>query len=181
MREKIKTVAFDLGGVLTYQDFSCLSEEEKFLWNIHMNRNNISDKKLVDYAQSRIEEIYIKLNKLRNGSREVLEFLLDERIKVSIWTNNIAPLDVWLEENGIYKYVTKLNVINSFYLGVDKPKLEFYRKALTILKDNPKEVMFLDDNFENVRSSLECGIQGIQYEKTEEIIDVVQAGLRKGR
>ena len=48
MCNQIKTVAFDLGGVLAYQDLDLLTEEELMLFRVYMNRNDILDKELID-------------------------------------------------------------------------------------------------------------------------------------
>lgn len=181
MGNKISTVAFDLGGVLAYQDFSLLTEEEKQLFNIYMHRDSIIDMNLVMYAQTRMQEIYLKLHKLKKDSISTLEFLLDRRIRMSIWTNNIPEINAWLEEVGIYRFIDKLYVVNSYYLGTNKPSLDFYRSALKILKNSPTEVLFLDDSLKNVTGALNLGINSMQYEEKDSLLDAVNNAIRKGR
>lgn len=177
----ISTVAFDLGGVLTYQDFTLLTEEEKYLFNVYMRRNSIVDKELIGYAQTRMQDIYLKLHKLRKDSISTLEFLLDRKIRMSIWTNNIPEINAWFEEVGLYKYIYMRNVINSYYLGSDKPSLMFYRSALEVIKAYPREVLFLDDSLKNVTGALSLGINAKQFDKEDSLLEVVNEALRKGR
>lgn len=179
--DKISTVAFDLGGVLAYQDFSLLTEEEKYLFNVYMHRNSIVDKELIKYAQIRMQNIYLKLHKLRKDSIPTLESLLDRNIRMSIWTNNIPEINAWFEEVGLYKYIDIRNVVNSYFLGSDKPSLIFYKSALEIIKAYPRGVLFLDDSLKNVTGALSLGINAKQFNKEGSLLEVVNEGLRKGR
>lgn len=180
MLKKINTVAFDLGGVLAYQDFSLLTEEELWLFKIYMNRKSIKNKELVEYARQKIPAIYMKIHKLTYGAIPTLEMLKDMKIKTSIWTNNIQAIENWFEEIGLYKYINRDDVINSFYIGSDKPDLVFYYKALKILKCSPQSILFLDDKTENIISAEECGINGIVYNPNENLKTTVERKLIKG-
>lgn len=181
MDKKVKTVAFDLGGVLAYQDLSVLTEEELVLLQTFMNRNKDVNKEHLEYAKSKIAEIYLKIYRLNSETIPTLEMLKQQKIRPSIWTNNIKEIDAWFEEVGLYKYIKREDIINSIYLGVDKPNIGFYRKALWLLKNNPDDVLFLDDNRNNVLNAKKYGIIGKEYNMSESLEKTVETEIRKGR
>lgn len=179
--ERIETVAFDLGGVLAYQDFSSLTEEELFLFKTYMNRRKIQNRELIEYASGRIADIFLKIHYLTDGAIPTLEMLKEMKIRASIWTNNIGAIDLWFEEINLYHYIAKKDIINSFYIGCDKPNLKFYRKALEELKNMPQSVLFLDDKFQNIVGAQECGIHGRLYASCESLGATVESEIKKGR
>lgn len=181
MDKKVKTIAFDLGGVLVYQDLSKLTEEELLLLQTFMNRNQVVDRELLEYAKSKIAEIYLKIHKLNSETIPTLEMLQQDKIKPSIWTNNIKEIDAWFEEVGLYRYIKKENIINSFYLGFDKPNINFYRNALLLLKNKPEDVLFFDDNYANILGARKCGICSREYDMRESLQETVETEIRKGR
>ena len=180
MKEKNKSVAFDLGGVLMYQDHSTLTEEEQLLFKVYMNRNNQEKikeyyqlfgeektKKILAYAEEQIQSIYIKIHRLSNNTIETLETLKRREITPSIWTNNIRAIDMVLERFGFYDYVKKEHIINSFDFGYDKPNRNFYRYALEKTKQVPKEVLFIDDSLKNVEGAKVLDIHALEYIESE--------------
>ena len=172
-------MAFDLGGVLAYQDLSVLNEEELFLFKVYMNRSKVEDKELVRYAEKRILDIYLKIHKLNPDTFNVLEILKVEKIIPSLWTNNIKYLNSWLDSVGLHKYIDNSNVINSYFLNVDKPNKEFYYKALKQLKQSPNDILFFDDDMENVISSKRCGIESKIYDMKDSLEEKVQKEIKK--
>ncbi len=180
-KEKINSVAFDLGGVLAYRDLSCLTEEERMLVDVYMNRNSIQDEELVRYAASKMSEIFIKVYKLKGDAIPTLDMLKDEKITPAIWTNNVKMIDDWFEAVGLYRYIRREDIVNSFYIGVDKPNLEFYRRALEIIKKHRNQVLFVDDSKRNVEGAKEIGIPSLVYREEDKLSDVVQDELRRKR
>ncbi len=180
MKQEVKMVAFDLGGVLAYQDLSRLTQEELFLLRTYMNRDQISNKELLEYAKEQITEIYLKIHKLNPEAISTLKMLQEYKIRPSIWTNNIKEIVTWFEAIDIYKYVKKEDIVNSIYLGVNKPHLEFYQRALLLLKINPNDILFFDDNHLNIVGARICGINGIEYEMGESLKNKVKKKIIKG-
>lgn len=178
--KKVKTMAFDLGGVLAYQDLSALSNKEKFLLDVFMHRNaGLYSHELIEYSKGKIMPIYLKIHKLYPDTFSILEMLRDEKIRISIWTNNIKEIDNWMCNVGFYNFVKRDDVINSIYLGVDKPKKEFYINALRILKNSSKDIFFIDDNIENVRGALKCGIDSLTLDKEESLHKIVEDKIKR--
>lgn len=183
---EIKTTAFDLGGVLAYQDLTILTDEERSLFDIYQKyagKKMVSkyDREFLEYAKSRMLDITLKINKLNSETLDVLERLQVEKIRASIWTNNTPYLNAWLEEVGIIKFVTLENVINSYYFGYDKPSELFYINALKKLQVKASHVLFLDDSAENVRNARNCGIECVQYNMNMSLKDTIDTIYEKVR
>jgi len=52
---------------------------------------------------------------------------------------------------------------SSCYLGVRKPQLEVYRKALAISQRRPEESLFIDDSPANIEAARALGMEAILY------------------
>jgi putative hydrolase of the HAD superfamily len=52
---------------------------------------------------------------------------------------------------------------SSCYLGVSKPQLDVYRKALAISQRRPEESLFIDDSPGNIQAARDVGMQAILY------------------
>ena len=53
---------------------------------------------------------------------------------------------------------------SSCYVGLRKPGLEIYTRAVDILGASPQRILFIDDRQENVDGALQAGMTGIRYE-----------------
>lgn len=171
---EIKTVAFDLGGVLANLDLSGLNAEELLLLDICMGRISTDDFDLVAYAHEKIGEIFLKCYKFRRKAIDTLDMLKQENKQISLWTNNIKELDFWLEEAGLRTYIPKENVINSFYVGYDKPDVRYYNFALRSLGSMPESVFFLDDSYANIIGARKCLIKAMEYHENDDLQEVVK-------
>lgn len=176
--DEINIVAFDLGGVLLYQDYSRLSSEEAYLLNLYMNRKNIDDFELIKYAKSKLASIYLKVHVLNENTLETLDMLKSEGIRPSIWTNNIEEINYVLEHFKITKYIEFEDIINSFFLGSDKPCVEFYYKALRQLGSEKERVLFFDDSIKNVVAARKIGIKSRVYNIKDNLKEYVMCSLK---
>lgn len=179
MRE-IERIAFDLGGVLAHLDFSRLSREEIQLYYLYMNRFNkeISGEEL-EYIKRRLPDIIVKLYKLNDDVEETLEMLKDYKVKPSIWTNGIEEMNAWFESINLYRYMAYEDIINSYFINVDKPNGEFYEKALKIIRVRPSRVLFYDDKKENVDSACLLGIRGRQFDGSRSLKNTVKEDIER--
>ncbi len=173
---EIRMVAFDLGGVLAYRDLSVLSAEEQNLLLIYQKYMGIKgvnpkDKEFLEYARSKMEEITRKIYKLNREALDVLKMLHYNGIGISLWTNNTPYLNSSLEQVGVLRYIPLENVINSYYLGYDKPNKYFYLKALELLHIRASQILFVDDNRDNLISAKNCGIQTLEYDMSMSLKD----------
>jgi putative hydrolase of the HAD superfamily len=65
--------------------------------------------------------------------------------------------------------------LSSCYLGLHKPDLPFYRRALDILGCRPEQVLFIDDRVENVAAAVEAGISALRFEGAEKLRPELEA------
>jgi FMN phosphatase YigB (HAD superfamily) len=184
--DEIKMVAFDLGGVLAYRDLSVLSAEEQNLLLIYQKYMGIKDvnpkdKEFLEYAGSKMEEITRKIYKLNSETLDVLKMLYYNGIDISLWTNNTPYLNSSLEQVGILRYIPLENVINSYYLGYDKPNKYFYLKALELLLIRASQILFVDDNRDNLISAKNCGIQTLEYDMSMSLKDSLSFAFERIR
>lgn len=184
--DEIKMVAFDLGGVLAYRDLSVLSAEEQNLLLIYQKYMGIKDvnpkdKEFLEYAGSKMEEITRKIYKLNSETLDVLKMLYYNGIDISLWTNNTPYLNSSLEQVGILRYISLENVINSYYLGYDKPNKYFYLKALELLLIRASQILFVDDNRDNLISAKNCGIQTLEYDMSMSLKDSLSFAFERIR
>jgi HAD superfamily hydrolase (TIGR01509 family) len=54
--------------------------------------------------------------------------------------------------------------LSSCYLGLRKPDLAIYRRALDILGRPAERILFIDDREENVAGAVRAGMKGIRFE-----------------
>jgi putative hydrolase of the HAD superfamily len=57
--------------------------------------------------------------------------------------------------------------LSSCYLGLRKPDLAIYKRALDVLGRPAQRILFIDDREENVKSAVEAGMVGIRFDGAE--------------
>lgn len=187
MSKEIKTVAFDLGGVLASQDISKLDKRELALVKAYLNRfnpqrvaleaskggsNNPTD--FLREAEASIDALYPKFHVMSDEGIAALKMVRNMKLSPSIWTNNIWAIYKWFESIGLYDYVDPKNICNSIAMGngnSDKPNLNFFRLALEQLKSDASQILFVDDTIENVAAGLGYGIPSIQFDMDDKRTD----------
>ena len=59
--------------------------------------------------------------------------------------------------------------LSSCYLGLRKPDLAIYKRALDILGRAPERILFIDDRQENIAGAVAAGMHGIQFHGAESL------------
>ena len=59
--------------------------------------------------------------------------------------------------------------LSSCYLGVRKPDMVMFKKAVDILGRPPEGILFIDDRMENVAGALRAGMQAILFEGADKL------------
>lgn len=182
----INIIALDIGGVIAYQDFSRLTNHEKFLLQIYREEipiARISQQKLItiqDEIDKRIEEIYKKLYVLRNGALDTLEYIVQKNYTPSLWTNNRPAIHEWLRESGIRDYVSSEHICNSCDMpnGINKPNPKFYIHAVKKLSSSPSQILFIDDNQKNIEEAKKLGISCLHYSQEYDLKESIQQKIK---
>ena len=88
---------------------------------------------------------------------DVVEFAhsLKDRCKIAI-LSNLTPFDK-KRINDQYDLNKFDYVYLSFEIGLKKPNKDIYKYVLNNLKIEPKEILFIDDDTNNILAAKECG------------------------
>lgn len=174
----IKIIAFDFVGVLVREKNIPLTEvedklERKFGPNIsdsdYINEaSNIIDKDLViDTAKDIIDKLYeVKDNDLFKKIKEK-----NNNIKIIIATNHISYVKEYID-----KYLDINNLDDSIIsaeINRIKPNKDFYQYILDKYNIEPNELLFLDDNMDNVNGAKELGINTIKVNRDTNILEEI--------
>lgn len=172
----IRVIAFDLVGVLVNEkDIVLTCKEDKLE---RMFGPNINDSDYLSLA-SKIVSKDVSINNVTKElidklyivkDREIFKKLKEKYndIKIIIATNHLSYV-----RDFIYKYfdVDHLDdLIISSEIHKIKPNADFYEYVLNKFNISSSELLFLDDNIDNVNGAKKLGINTIKVEKDTDLI-----------
>lgn len=175
----IKVIAFDLVGVLVKEKDIELSSDESKLER--MFGPNINDTDYLSKASNMIEEnldimtttknIIQKLYEVKN--KEIMKKIkvAEENIKIVIATNHLSYIRSFIEKNFDKVYLD--DIVISAEINKIKPNTDFYEHILHKFNVNPNELLFLDDNIENINGADKLGINTIKVEKNMDLLNEI--------
>lgn len=179
----IKVVAFDLVGVLVNERDIVLSSEEEKLERLF--GPNLSDddylkkaKEIVCNEKNIVNTTEVLINKLyKVKDKDIFKKIkkINSKVKVVIATNHVSFVKDFINNNFDTNYLDDL--IISAEINRIKPNLDFYEFILNKYKINATELLFLDDNVENVNGANVLGIKTIRVEKSINMIDEIKSYL----
>lgn len=174
----IKLIAFDFVGVLVRENDFELSEVEAQIERLfgpnkfHEDFLNKANKFVPEIA-----EINIIVNNIINNIYDIREEKLITNlrkkykdIKIVIATNHIGAIKDYIHKN--FNNVDEIFI--SEIINEIKPDESFYKHILSVMNISPSEMLFLDDNMDNIEGAKKLGINTIKVEKImnlEEEID----------
>ena len=175
----IKVVAFDLVGVLVNEKDIELSEiEEKLERMFGPNLNDadylVEARKLIEkdsIIMNITEALIDKLYKVKD--REIFKKIKEknENVKLIIATNHLSFVRDFIGESFNIDYLDDLIIYAEIHKI--KPNADFYEYILNKYNIDSKELLFLDDNIDNVNGAKRLGINTIKVEKNINLIDKV--------
>lgn len=179
----IKVIAFDLVGVLVNERDIVLSDEEEKLERLF--GPNLSDedylkkaKEIVCNEKNIVNITKVLINKLyKVNDKDLFKKIkeINSKVKVVIATNHVSFVKEFINSHFDINYLDDL--IISAEINRIKPNLDFYEFILDKYKINANELLFLDDNMENINKAKELGIQTIKVEKSVNMIDKIKSYL----
>jgi len=187
-----KWILFDQANVLTYHVFSqkkiyCVNNKKfpaKELEKIYeLKEHNDFELGKID-AKTLIKK-FLNQNKLDLTVRE-FQTLYKQGIEIIAGTKKLIEMlknqyslatlinegSEWAEQKFDtleYKHFFKHNIISG-NIGLAKPNEKFYQKALSIIKAEPKQCLFIDDQEKNITGAEKCGIKSILFQNPEQLI-----------
>lgn len=175
----IKVVAFDLVGVLVNEKNIELSETEEKLER--MFGPNLNDTDYLIEARKIIEKDSIIMNITKTlidklykvKDREIFKKVKEknENVKVIIATNHLSFVRNFIGESFNVDYLDDL--IISAEIHKIKPNSEFYKYILDKYNIDSKELLFVDDNIDNINAAKKLGINTIKVEKHTDLIEEI--------
>ena len=106
------------------------------------------------------------------SEREIVRFLFIERK-----ANIDAIVHMTKFKNKSVKNMLD-DIIISADIGIIKPNLGFYKYILKKHKIKPEELLFLDDNKDNVESASKLGINTIKVDREMDLLEEITKFLR---
>lgn len=104
---------------------------------------------------------------LFGGMSKLLGSLKQGDLKLGLLSNTTIFESVVLENLKIRNLFDE--VIISSELGVAKPNPIFFKQVIDILKENPENLLFIDDNPSNVKAAQKLGIESYLFRDIEDI------------
>lgn len=171
----IKYIAFDLVGVLVKEKDILLTSEEKKLEkmfgpNINDSEYLLEAKKIFNNDSIIIGTTEKLIDKLYEPREIDIFKKLKERyknIKIIIATNHISLVRNFIEKT--FESVYLDDILISAEMHKIKPDPEFYEFILKKYKIKPNELLFVDDNIDNINSAKKLGIETIKIDKNSNI------------
>ena len=196
---KVKAIVFDLGGVIVDLDFSNFynkiisqSPLKKPQTPIMLEFFRQSD----IYHQGKMtdDEFYkLACDLLQVCMLNQSEFFDAFNSIISGYNSNVSEIIKRIRESNQYKLIALSNVNSSHWDYILKKKWEFIdwfdelilSHETHLIKPNPKvfeytikqagckpkQIVYIDDGLNNIRSAKELGIIGIKYTNAEELLD----------
>ena len=182
----IKLIAFDFVGVLVNErDIELTDVENKlermFGPNLYDSNYLIEARKLIEkdsIIMNTTESLIDKLYKVKD--RYIFKKIKEKHpnVKIIIATNHLSVVRKFIVESFDIDYLDDL--IISAEIHKIKPNVDFYKYLLDKYKINPKELLFIDDNKENIDSAKNIGISTIKVERDTNIIQEIDLILNEG-
>ena len=172
----IKVIAFDLVGVLVREKDIPLTSLESQLERLF--GPNISDLEYLNEAREIVNDdnlINTATINIINKLYEIKDInLLDKlrnkyhNIKLVLATNHISMINDYINNNFMFD-----NIFISADIHKIKPNKNFYEEIINKIKCSPNEILFLDDNKENIEGASICGLNTILVDKSMDLYEEI--------
>ena len=184
----LKVIAFDFVGVLVNEkDIDLGEQEDKLERKFGSNLNDedyltfaeqtlkINKKEAIDITKNIINKLY----KVRDA--DIFTKLKNKynNIKIIIATNHLSYVEEFINKYFDTTYLD--DVIISANINKIKPNANFYNFILEKFNIKSKELLFLDDNVENIDGANKLNIRTIKVEKNMNLYEEVCKFISEGR
>jgi FMN phosphatase YigB (HAD superfamily) len=179
----IKLIAFDLVGVLAYENDYELNELEDKIERLFGPNPNDEDfiNKALSYVNSR-EEISSMTSEIINNIYSVRDANIISKIKeirpdikIVIATNHVSAIHDWIEKMPFYGLLDGAFI--SADIGCCKPDASFYQKVSEGMKVDKKDILFIDDSPKNIEGAKEYGMSTLLYNRADDLFECVKKAI----
>ena len=181
----IKIIAFDFVGVLVHEKDIDLTDEENKLERMFGPNLRDADylkeaRKIITKDSTIIDITEYLINKLYECTEKDIFRRIKEKypsVRLIIATNHVSYIRNFIEENLEVQYLD--DVLISAEIHKIKPNKDFYNYILNKYNIQPNDLLFIDDNEENISSASEMGITTLKVNRNddnlfEKIINIVR-------
>lgn len=165
----IKVIAFDLVGVLVREKDIPLSSIEDRIERLF--GDNMSDEEFVAQARTidpNDQDLLLTATNIINKLYEVREPQTISALKASdpdlllvVASNHVTKVREYISSS--FKDIDQIFI--SAEINKIKPNADFYQHLLDSLNINPEELLFLDDNQNNIDGATKLGIETIKVNR----------------
>lgn len=177
----IKVIAFDLWWVLIKENDYPLSGIAQILEKQFGKINNDED-----YYNRAIKETSLSKEEIKNIVENTVENIYELRekdifahlpkVKLAIASNHISAIHKWLDKSDLKNKFDYIEISSDVW--AEKPHKEFYERLILELKEKPENILFIDDNVENIEWAKKVGLSVLHYDRskslTSEILNYLQ-------
>jgi len=170
-REGIKAIGRDKG--LDPEDFYKISSELVYQTGYitggcdeHSYWNAVRQKTGVKGDDQEFREEILKRFKLRPEMTAMVEKIKSSVFIVAVLSDQTNWLDELDQRTPFYYHFD--TVFNSFHLKKTKRDPSIFRDVCALLSVRPEEVLFVDDNLENVKRAISQGLRAIHFKGVSE-------------
>lgn len=175
----IKIIAFDLVGVLVSEkDIELTEVEDKLERMFGPNLNDadylIAGRNLIEKDSLLLRTTEEMIGKLYEVKDKDLFKKIKEQykyVKIIIATNHVSFVRNFIGEAFGVDYLD--DIIISSEIHKIKPNKDFYEHILTKYEIKPDEMLFIDDNLDNVNSAKDLSIHAIKINKDANVFDEI--------
>ena len=194
----IKAIIFDLGGVIIELDYSnfynkiiTLSPSENprtrtmlefFRQSDLYHQGKMSDEEFYQLACNLLQVCMLNQSEFYNAFNSIVSHPIPEAIDMLKKLNELNEYKLIAMSNvnaSHWDYILRKNwdfldyfdeLILSHEVKITKPNPKIFKYAIRKAKCKPKEIVFVDDGSNNVRSAKKLGIIGIHFINIEKLI-----------
>ncbi|HVX58119.1 MAG TPA: HAD family phosphatase [Candidatus Saccharimonadales bacterium] len=146
------------GAVTTEEFVDILSEQ------FNIPRSELSTDDLVTPYKTALE--------LNPGIEDLLEELAKKDLDIALLSDTSEPFHESRKNLDIFKHFDKQFL--SFETGQLKPDNRSFQKVIDHYHLSPGEIFFIDDSPANIAAAKELGMQGVVFEDTEQLTEVLK-------
>lgn len=178
----IKVIAFDLVGVLvTEKDINLNDTEEKLERLFGANESDedyinkaklITNENIIDITKNIINKLYVV--KDRDIFRKIKE---KYQVKIIIATNHVSYINDYIINNLDIENID--DIIISAKINKIKPNKDFYEYILDKYNIKNNELLFIDDNIENINAAASMNINTIKVNKDTDILEKLKVKMEE--
>ena len=177
----IKMVVFDLWWVLLKENDYVLDKIDQLLESKFGNINTDMEyykraEEVTGLQKQELEQRVIAIMDNIYELRDPHVFDLLPNMKFAIASNHLSLMNTWIDKQDIrprFEFI-----LLSWDCGLEKPNKEFYELLIQQSKENPENILFVDDNNENIQSAQNMWLSVLLFDRSKNLGTEIQSFLK---